>query len=118
MADFESEIRFLNRKISPAKIKWEPRAVMLQVVSESVSDAQAKKIIDALKDALSKKCAAVFHKMVTSITSKVSKGVRVIIDINLLREYFAGDIDSDGGGGGRGLNPKVSQPRPPGSRGI
>lgn len=109
---FESEKAFLNRKLPTNNVNWEVLPALSQLISPPLAEQEAKNIVSQLKDALGKKCAIVFHKMVFSANSKLRGGMRVVVSVSLLREFFAGEIDGGGGGGGRGLNPLQTNPKP------
>lgn len=115
--NYAAEIAFINRRLPTNKVKWEILPAKSEIISPLLSDTEASNIVNALKDALSKRALAVFHKIVSTVSSKLRGGTRVVISVTLLREYFAGEIDGDTGGGGKGYNPLTNQPRPPG-RGV
>lgn len=109
---YESEKAFLNRKLPTNNVNWEVLPALSQLISPPLAEPDAKNVVSQLKDALSKKCAIVFHQMVFSASSKLRGGTRVVVSVPLLREYFAGEIDGWTGGGGRGLNPLQTNPKP------
>jgi len=132
-SDYASEINFIKRRIPTTKVDWKALPAVSQIASPSMSSAETQKIVAALKDALEKlmqnkmKLLAeqgvgrtaneIFGKMVSSVTSKLSGGSRVIIFVNVLRDVFGGEIDGDFGGGGKSYNPFSNKPKPPG-RGV
>lgn len=120
MSEYTAEKNFINRKLLTLKQEWDVLPARSELISAPLAEPEAKNIVNTLKDALGKKkgVLVVFHKMVSTVTSKLRGGTRVIISIPLLREYFAGEIEVDWGGGGRGLNPLQTTPRPPGGRGV
>lgn len=114
---FVNEKAFLNRKLLTTKVEWEVLPALSQLISPPLADQEAKDIVGQLKDALGKQAAVVFHKMIFTMNSKLRGGLRVVVSVALLREFFAAEIDGFGGGGGRGLNPKSSpSPSPRGAR--
>ncbi len=115
--NYASEIAFINRKLPNNKVKWETLIAKSEIISPPLSEVEAKTIVSALKDALSKKSLVVFHKMIFTVSSKLRGGTRVVISISILRDIFASEIDGDAGGGGKGYNPRTNQPKPPG-RGV
>lgn len=118
MSTFENEKAFLNRKLVTKTVNWEVLAAMSQLCSPALSEAEAKDIVSTLKDALGKSAALVFQKMIFSVNSKLKGGYRVIASVPLLREYFGDEIEAYSGGGGKGMTPMSTQPRPPGGRGV
>jgi hypothetical protein len=118
MSTYENEKAFLNRKLVTKTINWEVIAAVSQLCSPPLAEAEAKEIVATFKDALHRKAAIVFHKMIFTVNSKLRGGIRVIVSIPLLREFFADEIDYPSGGGGKGLTPMATQPRPPGGRGV
>ncbi len=115
--NYASEIAFINRKIPNSKVQWETLPAKSELISPSLSEAEAKNIVATLKEAIGKRALVVFNKMIFTVSSKLRGGTRVVISINLLREFFGNEIDSDSGGGGKGYNPFTNQPKPPG-RGV
>lgn len=113
----EVEIRFLKRKLPTMNIKWELMPAVGQIISASISEDEAKKIISNLRDALLKKAGVNFPKMVFSVASKLRGGMRVVVVMSLLREIFGDEMADDSGGGGKSYNPFSTKPKPPG-RGI
>lgn len=114
---YAKEVTFLDRKLLASNVKWESREAVSQLMSPPMPPNEASNIISKLRDALAKKSGLDFPKMVQPVASKLSGGTRVVIAVNLLRQHFADEIDAASGGGGRGLNPMQSRPRPPG-RGV
>lgn len=116
---YEREIKFLERKLPTANIKWQALSAMEQVVSPPLSDGEANDIVARLKDAFGdrpKQAQMPFIKIITTAASKLRGGTRVIISVPRLRDVFAADIDGhSGGGGGRGYNPMSVRPGPRGS---
>lgn len=111
MKPFEKEKIFLNKKLLTSPIEWKELPSLAQVISPSLNNAEIKNIISSLRDSFNKKAAIVFRKMVYSVDSKLNGGTRVVVVIPLLREFFADEIDSASGGGGRGLTPLQTRPR-------
>lgn len=115
---YAAEIAFVNRKLFNNKVKWEALPAKSEIISPPLSESEAKNVVSSLKDAFSKKALVVFNKMVFTVSSKLRGGTRVVVSINLLREFFGGEIDGDFGGGGKSYNPYSNQPKPPGGRGV
>jgi len=113
---YENEKAFLNRKLVTKKIEWEIVPALSQLISPPLPENEIKEIISQFRDVLGKKAAVVFPKMVFSVNSKLRGGLRVVVAIGLLREFFGAEIDGGGGGGGRRLNPLQTNPRPGGGR--
>lgn len=116
MSTYEAEKKFLNKKLVPQEVNWDVLPAVSQLVSPNFSEVDAKGIVSRLKDALYAKCARVFTQLTFTRPSKLSGGSRVVVDIKLLREYFGNEIETSWGGGGRGLNPNQTTPKPPGGR--
>jgi hypothetical protein len=113
---YANELAFINRKLVNATIKWDTVEAMEQVISQTISEIEAKNLINQLREALLKKAGMLFPKMVFSVHSKLHGGSRIVISIPMLREVFAGEIDFDSSGGGRGLNPLKTRPTVRGGR--
>lgn len=107
---YQSEIAFLNRKLLTTKVSWTILPALSQIVSPPLSDSEVKNIIAKFKDALGKKAIIEFPKMIFSAPSKLQGGSRVIVNVPLLREIFASEIDGWSGGGGRRYNPLSTRP--------
>lgn len=115
---YASEKAFLGRKLPTFNIEWELLPALTQLITPPLAESDARTIINQLRDALGAAAGAKFDKMTFSVNSKLRGGLRVVVSIPLLREFFAGEIDTDVSGGGRGLNPMQTTPRPPGGRGV
>jgi 3-methyladenine DNA glycosylase/8-oxoguanine DNA glycosylase len=131
--EYTSEINYIKRKIPTTKAEWTSLPALCQIATKPSSMAEVQKIIAALKDAFLKKIEKdikdlaakglgktaneIFEKMVSSVTSKLNGSSRAIINVNLLRQLFGNEIDTDFGGGGKSYNPFSNKPKPPG-RGI
>lgn len=113
---YKAEIAFLNRTLPTANIKWETLPVLTQLVSPPFSEPEANGFVEKYKDLLGKRVGMRFGKMMFTTTSKLRGGTRIAVSVTLLREVFSREIDGEGGGGGRGLNPLSTRPMRGGGR--
>jgi hypothetical protein len=111
MTTYQSEIAFLNRKLPTEKIKWEVIAAMGQIVTPIIPESDANAIFKNYKNVFGLKAGFSFNKMFMVMPNKLKPGfARLVVVVEVLRDIFGGEIDSGGGGGGRGYNPLSTRP--------
>lgn len=110
---YKSEIAFLNRKLPTAKIDWQARPALSQLISPLFPDKEARNFLEQYKQILgepAKRAHIPFIQIMNVVASKLSGGTRVTVVIPKLREAFGQEIDGASGGGGHGYNPLSTRP--------